>query len=183
MVTVEGLPNFFRYMNAHYAHWVLVGGCAAWMHLARANRDMTQDPEVYKRIFPDDIDVLIVGDKIDDVEVTVGTRGPLKVEFAKNYVDDATIQMSNTAVIISEGRVLPAKDIIIKYKTGTSKKANVRSTRVYMLTEMLNDREISPSLAMAQYNAPPQLSGIASAAAAFAARRQQNAAAAALLPQ
>jgi hypothetical protein len=169
MVTLQGLPNFFAYMNGHYAHWVLVGGCAAWMHIARAEREMSEDVEVYRRIFPDDIDVVIVGDQIEEVEVQVGTLGPLKVQFTRD-ADATTEELSRTADSICGARVLPMQLIINKYQVATSTKAAVRLTRVFMLKQILARQRISPALAMQQFTAPPQLSMIGSAAAAMQAR-------------
>lgn len=174
MTFINGLPTFFEYMNAHYRHWVLVGGCAAWMHIARAPRNKEESTEIYNLIFPEDIEVVIIGNPIDPaVTVMVGTRRPLNVEFLHNHTDATTLSHWEIATIIDGACVLPIEMIITRYNISTSDPAKMgkRMARVYMLRELQDHRSISPNQAMQQYEHPPKHSPMALAAAAMQAKR------------
>ena len=154
MRTHAGLPQFFTFMNTRKpGEWTLVGGAAAWLYIARAPRDMSQDVEVYRRVFPDDIDVLIVGDPpdADEHEVALGAMGNKAVQWVHSYAPANDRAQCESAVVFDHGgRAIPIGQIVFKYSQ-TSDKQKVRRTRVELLQLIAKGLEISPDEALRFY--------------------------------
>ncbi|WLQ13634.1 hypothetical protein O5O45_28300 [Hahella aquimaris] len=122
--------------------WYVVGGCAAWMHIARAPRNMSEGVEEYRAIFPHDIEVVVAPAAREriiqslegrELVVAVGSFGDLAVDLIGG-ADGMVAEKVRSCVHIAGGNVLNIDDIITAYnKSGNPEKQAKRKKRVAML--------------------------------------------------
>ncbi|MDG9667016.1 hypothetical protein [Hahella sp. CR1] len=151
---INGIPEFFAYMNtwAGADGWYVVGGCAAWMHIARAPRNMSEGVDEYRSIFPHDIEVVVepaARERIlrslegRELVVAVGSFGDLAVDLIGG-ADGMVAEKVRTCVHIAGGNVLNIDDIIAAYnKSGNPQKQAKRKKRVAMLKCVKNHLELN----------------------------------------
>jgi hypothetical protein len=79
-------------MGSKYrAGWVLVGGRAAWVHIAQASQEMNGVMCVYRDIFPKDIEVVTIAVHIEEVEGAPMQRAAYLTSFGPLQVRNLTL--------------------------------------------------------------------------------------------